>query len=655
MEGGYFNAQDQINKYSLDESTFDLVDVDRFHNTKAGTVCSYIFMWFLMILSWVWLGIDIYTCLSILVFHRWSSKEYEPYKYSIAKWIFTACIIFQFCLLIYHWIWAIYTYRTRNIALAYVNKIAKLLYSVRSYNYFCLFNKIEQDTYFDWCCFYCYEELDNALQILIADTPRQVINILTIVHYATDNSSNVLANIKQIATTNLTLAIILSFMCLSVVLWTIFFVMFVWGVILYLYVKPKLLKLKQYKTLKRYCCKVINEKVRMLVLKNHKSKKELLDNGILEKRDIKMNPLLNSSTTTFNISSMNQTDDSGGYEYSSVYDSKSVFDSRSVYDSKSRIQKPNRIHQASTFAPGVNSAFSPRVNSAFSHNDNSKLYDLVNQGNQSFESIPLINLKKENPFSDSAKLDSSQDLLLGGDDVDPGLKHSAPHRKKPSPLIDPFTNDAAIVGKPNYRPSPQLRSNSHGTPYSYASPRYSSNESSPHLSRKRSQSSFEYQQPEYVPPGTARQESSSSLTYGDPSSAFSSRASKHHGEGHKATYDTTAHHSPDQNTEYDSFTPQQLNTQQDFGYGTNLEKPHQDNEFDFGSSSNLIEESESVEPLNYPLREDLLSNQNASLDFSENDDLGELSIPGATKTPYPIRGLSVYGSHHNDDSHTKTK
>lgn len=650
MEGGYFNAQDQINKYSLDQSTFDLVDVDRFHNTKAGTVFSYIFMWFLMILSWVWLGTDIYTCLSILVFHHWSSEEYQPYKYSIAKWIFTGCIIFQFCLLIYHWIWAIYTYRTRNIALAYVNKIAKLLYSVRSYNYFCLFNKIEQDTYFDWYCFYCYEELDNALQILIADTPRQVINILTIGHYATegDNSSNVLENIKRIATTNLNLAIILSFMCLSIVLWSIFFIKFVWGVLLYLYVKPKLLKLKKYRTLKRYCCKVVNEKVRMLVLKNHKSKKELLDNGILEKRDIKMNPLLNSSTTTFNISSINQTDDSGGYGYNSVYDSKSVYDSRSGYDSKSRIQKPNPIHQANSF--------SPKVNSTFSYNDNSKLYDLVNQGNQSFESIPLINLNKVNPFSDSAKLESSQDLLLGGDNVDTGIKNSAPQRKEPSPLMDPFTNAAATVGKPNYRPSPQLRSNSQGTSYSYAPPRYSSNESSPHLNKKRSHSSFEYQQPEYVPPVALRKESSSSLTYGDPSRAFSSHVSQLHGDGHEATYDTMTHSSPNQHTEYDHFTPQQLNTQQDLGYGTNLQKPHQDNDFDYGSSSNLIEqEFESVEPLNYPLRGDLLSIQNPSSDYSEDDHLGELSYPGATKTPYPIRGLSVYGSHHNDDTHTKTK
>ena len=63
-----------------------------------------------------------------------------------------------------------------------------------------------------------YYEIDNALQILVADTPRQVINILTLRYYATGGelNNNILNNIEQIANTNLYLSIILSFMCLSV-------------------------------------------------------------------------------------------------------------------------------------------------------------------------------------------------------------------------------------------------------------------------------------------------------------------------------------------------------------------------------------------------------------------------------------------------------
>lgn len=316
----YFNAKNQINKYSLDHSTFDLIDVDRFHNTDCSTVCSYLLTWILMFLSVALLGVDIYTCLNILVFHRWSTEDYKPYAYSVAKWIFTGCIIFQFCLLFYHWMWAIHTYKTRNIALAYVNNITRLLYVVRSYNYHCLFNKIEKDNFFDWACFLSYGEIDNALQILVADTPRQVINVLTLRNYATnDNTSNdIISNIKNIADTNVMLSVILSFMVLSLAIWSIFFFKFVFGMLLYIPVKVKLRK-KKFKSLKKYCCSVVNEKVRILVFTNHKPKNELLEKGILDLNDINANPLLSSSTTTFQY----QGDQDEGFVYRQVQHSGS--------------------------------------------------------------------------------------------------------------------------------------------------------------------------------------------------------------------------------------------------------------------------------------------------------------------------------------------
>lgn len=304
---GHFNAQREITKYKLDHSTFDLIDVDKFHNTSFSTVCGYLWVWILIFLSWVLLGVDIYTCLNILVFHKWSSSEYKPYAYSIAKWIFTGCIIFQFCLLLYHWVRAIRAYRTKNIALAYVNVIAKILYTVRSYNYYCLFHKIGTDNSFDFACFLTYTELDNALQILVADTPRQVINILTLRYYATDGelSNDIIANIKEIATTNIRLSIILSFMCLSVIIWSIFFFKFILGMLMFI---PVIVKLRNrgYKSLKKYCCKIVNDKVRSLVLKHHRPKNELLERGIMDLKELKANPLLNSSTMDFELDSSNK-------------------------------------------------------------------------------------------------------------------------------------------------------------------------------------------------------------------------------------------------------------------------------------------------------------------------------------------------------------
>ncbi|KAI5950172.1 KCH1 [Candida jiufengensis] len=278
----HLDAEKAIKKYDLNLSTFNMIKIQDFQNYNCSTIFWYFYMWILVFLSIILLAIDIYSCLNILVFHRWATNDYKPYAYSIAKWIFTGCIIFQFVLLAYSWIWAIHIYRTKNIALVYLNSICKRVYSINNYNYFCLFNSIDEGKFFDACCFITYYEIQNALQILIADTPRQVINVLTLRYYATGGELNndILRNIQEIAKTNLRLSIILSFMCLSVFIYAIFFFKFLFGMIMYIPLKCVLVDGK-YTTFKSYCSFLINESVSQAVNKHHKPKRELIEEGIL--------------------------------------------------------------------------------------------------------------------------------------------------------------------------------------------------------------------------------------------------------------------------------------------------------------------------------------------------------------------------------------
>lgn len=279
-----FNTGTELRKYELTETTFDEINIDSFHNTKFGTVCSYLWEWVLMFLGWALLGSDMYTCINILVFNRWSTNDLKPFAYLVAKWIFTGCIIFQYVLLIYHLVWGIYIVRTNNIALAYLNPTAKLFKTLRSYNYHCFFTQIQHDKRLDWCCFFCYNELWNALQILGADTPRQVVNILTLQHYALDyTDANIITNIRLIATSNLQLSIVLSFMLLSVVIWSIFFFKFCFGILLYPYVKVNTRK-KGFLSIKRYNCKVINSNIKYMVAKNNTKLRNKRDEMILKQK-----------------------------------------------------------------------------------------------------------------------------------------------------------------------------------------------------------------------------------------------------------------------------------------------------------------------------------------------------------------------------------
>lgn len=299
--GKLLDLEAGTSRFELDDSTFDMVDATSFRNYRCGTLTAYTYSLSMMVFLVALLGVDIYTCLNILVFKRWGTNEVTlviPYNFDVAKWIFTGCIIFQFCPLLYHWFWAIRAIKSHKIALVYLNQYARAVYLLKLYDYFCLFHAVKYKDYFDWACFYAYEQLDNAPQLLLADAPRQVINILTLREYATKYDGNVLDNIKIIATTNIHLSVLLSLIVLSIVIWCIFMIMFIYGMIIapFMIVKTR----RQFgKSLKQYCTDTLNMLVRDLVRKHHLSREELINRGILDRKQVYANPLLHGTTQEF--------------------------------------------------------------------------------------------------------------------------------------------------------------------------------------------------------------------------------------------------------------------------------------------------------------------------------------------------------------------
>lgn len=370
-----------------EQSTFDVVKVHELHNTRLWTVLCYLGSWIIICLKIAILGADTYTCVTLLRFNRWSSEDVQVYEFKVAKWIFTGCIIFRFTLLAWQIAWAIHIYRTHNIALAYLNNYSALMYKVRSYDYHCLFHAIEMHGFFEWAGFFIYFNLDDALEVMVADLPRQVINILTLRQYATDGSSNVLENIKKIATTNVRLSVVLSLQLLSVVIFAFFFFRFVLAMLLFIPIKVKVSD-KGFRLFKAFCYLRVNEKVRLLVSHNHKSKHQLLAEGIMDADEIKANPLLASSSTfdlghsTYNLSSYGQLamllDDLLRSRPPRTYASSLRYGNRPF-------TRPDRLGSASSLAE-------------YPENFTSPFSDLGR-----YESNPLL-ATYENPFADSALL-----------------------------------------------------------------------------------------------------------------------------------------------------------------------------------------------------------------------------------------------------------
>ncbi|AQZ16962.1 YJR054W and PRM6 (YML047C) [Zygosaccharomyces parabailii] len=275
-------------KYSINAKTFDSLDTSLFRNTKFWTVLNCIILvWGLTILKVLLFASDIYTCIKLLAFNSWSNNIVQPYlPFRISKWLFSGCILASVVLLIWELICGIRIYRTRNISLTYVNNFSRTAYSISDYSKYCVYFKITPKGQFQKVAFFTFFELKDCLRLLFADTPRQVINGLTLwsvlITVDSENSSigdghlesfmGVISKIKTIAQTNHEEAVLLSFMLFSFVIWAIFITKLAVAMLMAVYVYYKLIQGHEHGGLKEFVCVTINRNVDTLLEKQKKKR-----------------------------------------------------------------------------------------------------------------------------------------------------------------------------------------------------------------------------------------------------------------------------------------------------------------------------------------------------------------------------------------------
>ncbi|SCU86159.1 LAME_0D04764g1_1 [Lachancea meyersii CBS 8951] len=263
---------------SMNSKTFDALDCSLFRNFRFMTVVNYAF--FVVFLTGLKIALfvsDVYTCIKLLAFNTWSNNIIQPYiSFRISKWLFSGCILASVVLIIWEVANGIRIYRTRNISLTYVNNFSRGVYSLSQYNKFCVYDRIMPEGAFQKVAFYTFFELKDCVRLLVTDTPRQVINGLTLWSVLVsrnhndlgklENISGLLAKIKTIAQTNREEAILLSFMLFSFVVWAFFMSKFVIACVCSIYVYYKLLN-EWKRGLKEYVCVTVSEHVNLLVEK----------------------------------------------------------------------------------------------------------------------------------------------------------------------------------------------------------------------------------------------------------------------------------------------------------------------------------------------------------------------------------------------------
>ncbi|AGO11100.1 AaceriAFR378Wp [[Ashbya] aceris (nom. inval.)] len=272
-------------KHAVNDKTFNQLDLDLFTNYKFGTLLKYVFgLWGLTLLSAAFMASDIYTCVKLLAYNSWANNVVRPYvPFHITKWIFVASLIASFFLTVVSFANGIRIYRTNNISLTYVNHVARTLFSITQYRIFCVFNRVTPKGAFQKTAFFTYFELNDCMKLLIIDTPRQVLNGLTLwsvlltVHQdqnltELEQLDGLVARLKTLAEQNQQEALILCSMLISFVIWAIFIVKLLCAFLLSPYVYYKIFS-KSTSGLKQYVCITVSRRVDHLV-KKYKAKRE---------------------------------------------------------------------------------------------------------------------------------------------------------------------------------------------------------------------------------------------------------------------------------------------------------------------------------------------------------------------------------------------
>jgi len=171
---------------------FDFVDTREFTDNGFMMRLKYLWLYILVLKSFLVYVSDIFTAVTMLTTQTWSNQIFNncaqnkvsgciPIDFNVGKWLFVGCIIFSFLLLAYESRKAKKIIASRDISYAFTNVMANNYYSLRSYNHFCFFDHISNSTKIsDDFAFFVFFVFKSWKRVLLADGPRQTINALTL-------------------------------------------------------------------------------------------------------------------------------------------------------------------------------------------------------------------------------------------------------------------------------------------------------------------------------------------------------------------------------------------------------------------------------------------------------------------------------------------
>ncbi|KAG9015038.1 hypothetical protein FRB94_007110 [Tulasnella sp. JGI-2019a] len=256
----------------VQDHKFDFVDTRDFRTKSFGVRVQYMWIYVLVLKSFLVYISDIYTACTMLTSTTWTNTLYNrcppsecpTISFSVGKWIFVGCIIFSFLLLAYEAQKSKKIIASRDISYAFTNIMANSYYSLRSYDHFCFFSQIENSTKKkDDFAFFIFFTFKEWKRVLLADGPRQCINGLTLYSFwVASGRGNPFDKIDQYYNGDYVTAILLVTMIFTVLIFIGSLLLLVVAGVLYV---PLLCYIRG--NLKEYCCHKVDKRIAELLKK----------------------------------------------------------------------------------------------------------------------------------------------------------------------------------------------------------------------------------------------------------------------------------------------------------------------------------------------------------------------------------------------------
>ncbi|KAI8639721.1 hypothetical protein BD408DRAFT_420973 [Parasitella parasitica] len=306
MCGGNKNKGPKWKREVVKDHKFDFIDMNEFYDPSCPVRISYIFMFVLMLKGFLVYVADLWTAVSLLVIGNSSINADASIPPDVAKWIFLGAILISFVLLFWDIRKARGIVESRDISYAFFSVIANRWYSANDYKYFCLFGKINRSRkQFDSIAFFVFFTLKGWKKLLLAEAPRQVINVVTLItiipKWIQINDGLIISN-DGLGKNNVQ-RIMTGTMIFSTVIFAISFFLLCTAAIIYI---PVLCHIRG--NLKEYCCHKVDKRIAELLRKQAKIRIEKNKKGRSyknsSKEDIEMESLPEPTLPKIGMSSL---------------------------------------------------------------------------------------------------------------------------------------------------------------------------------------------------------------------------------------------------------------------------------------------------------------------------------------------------------------